>query len=113
MDIETPKHLSKAMQAFFAKIAAEYQLETHHIKMLTLACEAADRCEQARQQIKKNGLMFTDRFGQQKLTPLAGVERDSRLAFARMIRELGLDTENPDDVRIPRIAGQRGDKLYA
>ncbi len=81
-----------------------YELEPHHIRLLTLAAESWDRCEQSREILADEGLTFEDRFGQPKSRPEVAVERDSRLAFARLIRELALDGE-VEPVRVPRVGG--------
>jgi len=49
--------------------------------------------------IKSQGLTFTTRLGELRQNPAVGVERDSRLAFARLIRELDLDLEGPKTAR--------------
>jgi len=65
--------------------------------LLTLACEAWDRGEQARVMIKKHGLTFQNRYGEIKMRPEVAVERDCRIAFARLVRELHLDSEPAED----------------
>ena len=73
--------------AFLNKSAAsreaEFELEEHHLKLLTAACESWDRCQQARRRLKKHGLTYADRFGQPRARPEVGIERDNRIAFAR------------------------------
>ena len=82
-----------------------FELEPHHIYLLSLACEALDRGAQARKILQKEGLVVTDRFGQEKTHPLIAVERDSALRYARLLRELCLDDSQPDAPRVPRIGG--------
>jgi hypothetical protein len=83
-------------------------LEGHHIRLLTLAAESWDRCQQAREALE-DGLTFTDRWGQPHAKPEVAIERDSRLAFARLLRELDLDTEPPADLRRgPGLRSNRG-----
>jgi phage terminase small subunit len=81
---------------------ADYMLEPHHLRLLQLACEAWDRTQEARAILADQGLMTEDRYGKPKLHPAAGLERDSRLAFARLVRELDLDGEPPPEGRPPR-----------
>ena len=92
-----PKHLKAATRRWFEAVCSEFVLEPHHEKLLTLAAESWDRCAEARKVIDKEGLTFTDRFGQPKSRPEVGIERDSRIAFARLLRELNLDVEPPQD----------------
>ena len=88
---------------------AEWDLEEHHIRLLTLACEAWDRCEQARQVIDEKGLTTATREGGEKLHPAVRVESDSRLAFARLVRELDLDLDQAaESKRPPMLRSVRG-----
>jgi hypothetical protein len=51
----------------------------------------------------KNGTTYTDRHGVRRSAPEAVVQKNSAIAFARLLRELRLDNvEEPDDVRVPR-----------
>ena len=105
-----PAHLRSATAKWWAGIVGEYELEPHHIRLLTLAAEAWDRKEQARELLAKSGvgLTYTDRFGAPRIQPAVGVERDSRLGFARMLRELALDVEPPGNIgRPPKLGGGR------
>lgn len=98
-----PAHLAPATRTWWERIATEYALEAPHWALLTAAGEAWDRCQAARAVIAREGLTFTDFRGQPKARPEIAIERDSRLAFARVIRELGLDTSDPDSARPPRF----------
>jgi hypothetical protein len=88
-------------------VLEEWQLEQHHEKLLTLAAESWDRVIEAREIIDSEGLVFLDRFGQPKEHPAAGIERDNRIAFARLLRELDLDAGPEPDVRLPRLPRNR------
>jgi phage terminase small subunit len=78
-----------------------WRLEEHHVRLLTLAAEAWDRCAEAREQIRKEGLTVATKAGGPRLHPCVRVETDSRLAFARLIRELDLDVEAPSEFKRP------------
>jgi hypothetical protein len=54
--IKSPKHLLKEPASFFKHVMSEYTLDEHHVILLTRACEALDRVEQARDAIKKHGM---------------------------------------------------------
>jgi hypothetical protein len=102
-----PGHLRPATARWWASVTADYELEAHHIRLLTLAGESFDRCSAAREAIARDGLTFVDKHGQPRARPEVGIERDSRMAFARLIRELALDVSEPDASRPPRIVGRR------
>ena len=101
-----PQHLKPATRRWWTSVVTDWGLEAHHIRLLTLAGEAWDRCTEAREALAEHGLTFTDRFGCPKPRPECAIERDSRLAFARMIRELALDDVEPPEPRPPSIAGR-------
>jgi phage terminase small subunit len=86
-----PTHLRPATRAWVASVAENYHLEPHHLRLLILAAQAWDRAEGAREAVARHGMTFTDRFGQPHLRPEITIERDGRLSFARMLRELALD----------------------
>jgi hypothetical protein len=67
-----------------------YQFEAADLRLLQAACESWDRKEQARAVIDKLGTSYVDRFGAPRLRPEVAVERDSRLAFVRIVRELDI-----------------------
>lgn len=105
--MRAPAHLSAPSRAWWASVTADYALEPHHIRLLTLCAESWDRCEQARLVLAADGLTFTDRFGQPRSRPEVAIERDARVGFARLLRELALDVEPPKDTRSPGITGGR------
>jgi P27 family predicted phage terminase small subunit len=103
--MQAPQHLTKKTRSWWRQVVNDYYLEDHHIRLLTLAAEAWDRCEEAREILAAEGLTYLDRFDQPRARPEIAVERDSRLAFARLLRELDLDVEPPAGA--PRPPGIR------
>ena len=99
--IDAPEYLQQPTREWYARVMSDYALEDHHRKLLTLACEAHDRCTQARTALAEHGLTYTDRFGAPRSRPEVAIERDSRIAFARLLRELALDIEEPESPRPP------------
>lgn len=105
-----PSHLSADTAAWWQAVTADFTLEPHHVRLLRLACEAWDRGQQAREALTTHGTTFVDRFGQPRARPEVAIERDARIAFARLMRELALDVEGPaePDRRPPAIGGRAG-----
>lgn len=104
-----PKHLQLATKRWWLAVVNDWELEEHHTRLLTLAAEAWDRCCQAREIIAEKGLTFETRLGEVRVNPAVAIERDARLAFARLIRELDLDLPGPStDVRPPRLRSTNG-----
>lgn len=104
-----PKHLRPATRRWFSQVLEQYELEQHHIRLLTLAGEAWDRCVAARETIDREGLTYVDRFNCPRARPEIAIERDSRIAFARLVRELDLDVDSPAalDSRPPSLRSNR------
>ena len=103
---EIPKHLSPEATAWWSGVVVDYELEPHHLKLLQAAAECWDRLQDARKALAKHGTTFNDRFGRPTPRPEVAIERDSRIAFARLVRELGFDVANPD-ARPPRRDGRQ------
>jgi len=97
-----PRHLSRAAKAWWRSVDAGYLLEDHHVRLLSEAASAWDRAQQARELVDADGLVTVDRFGQSKPHPAVTIERDARVLFARLMRELNLD-DAPEAARVPRI----------
>jgi hypothetical protein len=70
--------------------------------LLTLLAEALDRSADAQRILDADGLLTTDRFGQQHAHPMVGVTLDAEVSAARLLRELDLDGESLPDPRMPR-----------
>lgn len=103
--LRAPKHLEKPTQLWVKSVISDFDLEEHHFKLLVLAAEAWDRANAARRVVEVEGLTYNDRFGQPKARPEVAIERDSRIGFARLLRELALDgVDTPETPRPPRTA---------
>lgn len=102
-----PPHLGADMAAWWHSVTTEFDLEPHHLRILRLVCEAWDRGQQAREALAEHGTTYVDRFGQPRARPEVAIERDSRIAVARLLRELALDVAGPgeDERRPPAIGG--------
>ena len=98
---KAPKHLAPATRRWFTAVVTDWELEPHHIRLLTLAAEAWDRCQQARELIEREGLTTPTREGGHKLHPAVRVENDSQIRFSRLLRELDLDVAPPAESKRP------------
>lgn len=90
-----PGHLSPPTRSWFNRVVADYQLEPHHLRLLQLAGESWDRAQQARELIGREGITMTDDRGNTRAHPAVAIEKDARIGFTRLIRELDLDVEAP------------------
>lgn len=99
---DAPLHLSDDAKGWWHSVVRDFDLEPHHLRLLQAACEAWDRCQQARQSLVDHGaLTFTDGSGNIKAHPAVSMERDARTLFARLVRELDLDATGPAESRRP------------
>ena len=75
---------------------AEQDLESPRLYLLqAVAAEAWDRITGARQAVAQLGFGFQGKDGPRP-RPEVAIERDARIAFGRIIKELGLDPPKPD-----------------
>src|SRR5262245_10988044 len=88
--LQPPDHLSTTTAAWWLQVVDSYELQPHHLLLLTLCATALDRCNAAREQLERDGPTIAGRQGT-KVHPLVKVEIDSRASFAMLLRHLGLD----------------------
>ena len=84
-------------------------LEPHHLTLLTQAAEALDRIANARRTLKTEGEYYVTRFAEHRAHPALAVVTSSSMLFAKLLRQLDLDTEPPPEShrRMPQL-GRRG-----
>lgn len=97
-----PAHLKAGGKTLWKDVAAKYELEPHHLRLLESACGCWDRIVEARTALRKDGALVPDRFGQIKEHPAAKAERDNKGLFMRLVRELGLDLTTDEAPRARR-----------
>lgn len=96
-----PAHLSRQTKRWYRSVLEGYDLEPHHVAILTAAAEAWDRKEQARLILAEEGVVIRVGRGTPIAHPAVQVEDVAATRFARLIRELGLDTNPNGEVRLP------------
>jgi len=94
-----PGHLSEAMQTWWRQVMADYALDAHHLRLLECACDSWDTMTRAREEVRAEGLTVPGPGGSRRRHPAVTIENDSRIAFARLLRELDLDCEPPPPER--------------
>ena len=72
---EAPRHLRAATRAWVEAVVRDYELEPHHLRLLQLAGESWDRCQQAREALVREGITFRDRHGAIRPHPGVAMER--------------------------------------
>jgi len=78
--------------------------------LLQALCEAWDRLQGAREIIAREGAVFADDRGNPRAHPAVAIERDARVAVARLVRELDLDAgpTRPDRTGPPALRSNSG-----
>ena len=100
--MKIPSDLKKDGKAFWTKAHNEIELEnSHDLVRLHHAAQCLDRIAEAQRMLKKEGLYVKDRWEQSREHPAQKTERDNKVLFCRIIRELGLDLVTGPDTRIP------------
>jgi len=96
-----PAHLGEAGRKLYRRIAADFELEPHHLAILDTACHALDTAEACRVRLTAEGLTITGPKGAMLVHPLLAAERAARRQCLQALRQLGLDEEmaQPRDER--------------
>lgn len=97
----SPTHLRPATRKWWEQVMLDYDLQEHHVRMLTAAAESWDRACEARELIARHGITYQDRYDCPRTRPEVRVEQTSKALFARLVRELGLDVAGPDEAQRP------------
>jgi phage terminase small subunit len=92
VSIKPPKHL-KASKSWWRSIVDVYELEQHQLQILLVAAEALDRREEAREALRKHGMVYTDDRGMIRQRPEIAIEREMSNSFLRALRALKLESE--------------------
>jgi phage terminase small subunit len=106
MHEKAPKGLNYAGQQFWKSVVAEYELFPHERKLLEAACQCWDRIVECRAAIKEHGTTYIDRYNQPRERPEAVAERQNKVLFTRLVREIGLTIAAADESRPPRMYGR-------
>ncbi len=105
--MNTPSHLKAPGRRLWLSATGDFEIDPPGLELLRLACEALDRADEARVAIERDGAYVAGRYANIiRPHPALAVERDSRLAAARLIRELGL-LEAPDHPQPPPRRGPK------
>jgi len=102
-----PSHLSADAKRWWLSVVDGWEIDNHGVRLVTLAAEAWDRGVQARKLLAKEGITYHDRFGAPRKHPCISIEENARIAFARLVRELNLEADEPDESRVLRIGGRK------
>ena len=96
-----PAHLGPDGRALWRRVIADFVVDdAAGVELIRLAAEALDRAAQAREILAVEGLTIDGRFGA-KTHPAVAIERDSSLRAARLLRELGVTLDPPEQARLP------------
>jgi phage terminase small subunit len=73
--LKAPSHLRPDTQAWWQSVHLEYDLAEHHAMLLRLACEAWDRCQEAREILTADGIIAGGREAGVRPHPCIAIER--------------------------------------
>ena len=87
---DAPAHLGKDARQMWREIIAEYDgWGVAELSILCSALEAYDRMKQAQRELGKT-LITKDKYNVVRVHPCVAVERDSRQAYLRALKQLGI-----------------------
>ena len=87
-----PKHLPAPEQALWNEVVKTYRFDdAASLELLTQAMEARHRARLCREQVLKEGQIFTDKKGITRAHPLLQIERSAQASFISALRLLKLD----------------------
>ena len=86
-----PAHLSTSAKRWWRSLVEGFDLESHHVVILTAAAEALDRKVEARRVIAEEGLVIRSGTGTPISHPAVQIEDAAAVRMAHLIREIGLD----------------------
>lgn len=87
---DPPEHFSPEAKALYRSLADERRLwaRPSDLALLRNCIEQFERAEECRLKIASEGLSIEDRFKQPKPNPAVIAERQARLAYAKLQRDL-------------------------
>lgn len=89
-----PKHLSKKAKARWLQIVADFHIDDwpsfHRLEVIHMSYDAMLVAEA---DVKRNGQVFTDRWGQVKENPSVRIARDARAAYLKGMASMNFDAE--------------------
>lgn len=97
-----PEFLAETGKKWAKKVLKDFKFDPHEIDAVFLAAGCLDRIADAQEAIKKHGSVIENRHHELKANPAIGTERDNKVLFARLCRELRLFEGGTPDPRIPR-----------
>jgi phage terminase small subunit len=107
-----PPHLAEPSAQWWRAVVADYELGPHHLRLLEAAADSWERMTQAREVLQREGLTVATEHGQRK-HPCVAIEHDAAIRFARLMRELDLDSDGPRPEVYSRPPGLRSNRRGA
>jgi hypothetical protein len=96
MEHKIPAHLSTDTAKWVKNLLEEYDFSDSNYRLLLLAAEALDRCNEARDALKAEGCYYMDRFNAPRLHPAAKVEDQAKNTYARIIKQLNIEQDSEE-----------------
>jgi P27 family predicted phage terminase small subunit len=101
MPLKPPPHLHSATRHWWRCVVDDYELEPHHVRLLTVAARAWDEADAAADLVRQEGLTVTQPSGAVRPHPAIRIANEARALFMRALRELDLDVDPPATARRP------------
>ena len=90
--LKPPSHLSKKAKHLWRQITAAFTIDdAPGLMLLTSALEAYDRLNEARAELKRDGISVVDRWGQRKQHPSVQTEASARGQMHQALKLINID----------------------
>jgi P27 family predicted phage terminase small subunit len=102
-----PQHLSSEAADWWRAIVADYDLQSHHLKILEAACDAWDRMSTARELLLAEGITSVSKSGVKAHPAIASAEHGRRAgnpAGHQRRKKAAADCTAAQAVAVPRLA---------
>ena len=94
---------SQSANNLYRETLEAFEMDAHDLQTLHLACDCLDRIQAAYAVLDEHGDFIEDRYGGLKANPAARQLQQDKIIYARLIRELKLESGAAQDIRLPRL----------
>jgi hypothetical protein len=100
--MKIPEFLGETGRKWAERVVKSFKFSDHEIEAVWQAAGCLDRITEAQKGIAENGAVVENRHHELKANPSVALERDNKILFCRLCRELNLFEGKAPDTRIPR-----------
>lgn len=96
-----PRDLGRAGRDLWRRVTSAYEVESHEVPALLLACRQLDDVARLEELLDRDGLVVAGSSGQPRLSALVSELRQGRLAASRLLDALALPIDEEGTAATP------------